>query len=399
MQFRSLILVFAGLPAAASLAQAPAQGTAQVSVARANFRATCSLDADVMATLLEGAEVEVLASEGDWYRVRHLATGIEGCLHHTVLGSVAVSEVEAEDDLREAEAREAAEREAAAREAAEREAAARAAELEAQRERREAELAAREAEGEQMAREADRATPGSKRLTGYLDFNIGYTAPAVDRLTYSGPVTQGSPPRVVPGSRADSDYQYDRDLTFGVAGGFLRALAAGGGIGAGVSHTRATYAVDLDLQVSRPHSMLPMAIVADGIATPGPDREETAVHLHVVYAPPTAEQWRIRLFLGPSLFRSELPLWSVVVSRFPVNPPRMEIQRVEFSTQEETVVGGHVGADLAYFFSDVFGIGALGMFSRATGEVTIALPDPAESLAADFDLGGVSATLGLRLRF
>lgn len=392
-----LILVFVAHPAVMSSAQTPAQETARVNVPRANFRATCSLDADVVAALLEGAEVEVLASEGEWYRVRHLATGIEGCLHRSVL-SVTPSGVEPEDDLSEAATDDAATREATAREAAEREAAARAAELEAERERREAERAAREAQRRQAAREADRTASGDL-LAGYLDFNIGYTVPAVDALSYSGPVTRGNPPGVVSGSRADSAYQYDRDLTFGVAGGFLRALAAGGDIGAGVSISRAAYTVDLDLQVSQSHPSNPTVIVADDIATSGPDREETAVHLHVVYAPPTTEPWRLRLFLGPSLLQSELPVWRAVVSRFPVDPPRMEIQRVEFSTQEETVVGGHVGADLAYFFSDAVGIGASGVYSRATGEVNIVLPEPAQSLAGDFNLGGVSAKVGLRLRF
>lgn len=381
---RGLILVLVGLTAVAGSAQTPEQETARVNVERANFRASCSLDADVMATLLEGAEVEVLAREGDWYRVRHFASGVEGCVHHTVLGSVTPPGEEPEDDLGEA-----TERAAAAREA----------ELEAERERREAERAAREAQRQQAAQEAEPPAPSDVRLAGYLDFNIGYTVPAIDGVSYSGPVTQGNPPSVVSGSRADSRYQYDRGLTFGVAGGFLRALTAGGGIGAGVSLTRAAYAVDLDLQVSQPHRSSPTVVVADDIATSGPDREETAVHLHVVYAPPLAEPWRMRLFLGPSLFQSELPLWSAVVSRFQQDPPRMEIQRVEFSTQEETVVGGHVGADLAYFFSDRVGIGASGVYSRATGEVTVVLPEPAQSLVGNFDLGGVSATLGLRLRF
>lgn len=394
---RGLILVLAGLTAVASSAQTPAEGTAQVNVERANFRATCSLDADIMATLLEGAEVEVLAQEGDWYRVRHFASGVEGCLHNSVLGSVTPVGAEPEDDLDEAAAREAAER--AAELEAEREAAAREAEVEAERERREAERVAREAQRQQVAQEAERTAPGGDRLAGYLDFNIGYTVPAIDGVSYSGPVTRGNPPRVVSGSRADSKYQYDRGLTFGVAGGFLRALPSGGGIGAGVRLTRATYAVDLDLQVSQPHRSIPTVIVADDFATSGPDREETVVHLHVVYAPPLAEPWRVRLFLGPSLFQSELPLWSAVVSRFPVNPPRMAIRRVEFSTQEEDVVGGHVGADLTYFFSDRVGIGASGVYSRATGEVTVDLPGPAQSLVGDLDLGGVSVTLGLRLRF
>lgn len=381
-----LLLVLAGIPTAASRAQTPAQGTATVSVERANFRAACSSSADVMATLLEGAEVEVLESLGDWYRVRHTATGVEGCLHRSVLGRVTPpAEVEPEDELREATEREAAQREAAEREAAQ----------------REAERAAREAEAEQRARETERTAPradSGERLTGYLDFNFGFTTPEDDSLSYSSPATEGRPPRPVPGSRAESQYQYARGRTFGVAAGFLRTLASGGRVGAGASLTRATYSTDLDLQVSRPHRLLPPAIVADGIATPGPDREETVLHLHAVFVTPSAERWQMRLFLGPSVFRSELPVWSVAVARFPVNPPRMVIRRVEFSAHEETVVGGHVGADLAYFLSDTFGIGASAVFSRATGELSIRTLDPEEPLVRDVPLGGLAAMLGIRLR-
>lgn len=392
-----LVLVFAGLPAAASQTQTPAQGTAQISVERANFRADCSPSADVMATLLEGAEVEILESRGDWYRVRHPATGVEGCVHSTVIGPVTplpeaepeevepapgepapeeptpeepepeeVEPEEVEEELPEAPARETAEPEVT-----ERDAEAREGELEAERE----------------------------RFTGYLDFNVGYATPAEDGLSYASPVIQGNPPRLIPGSRAQAEYEYGRDLAFGVAGGFLRTLSGGGGVGAGVSLTQATYGMGLGLQVSRPYPSIPTLIVADGFATLGPDREETVLHLHVIYAPPSGEQWQARFFLGPSVFRSELPVWGVVRARFPDDPPRMVIRRVEFSTREETVVGGHVGLDVAYFFSDAFGIGASAVLSGATGEISISTLDPEESLDLDVTLGGLSTTLGVRFRF
>lgn len=383
----ALVLVSAGLPAAASQTQTPAQGTAQVSVERANFRADCSPSADVMATLLEGAEVEILESRGDWYRIRHPATGVEGCVHSTVIGRVTplpeaepeevepelpepepeeVEAEEVEEELPEAPAREIAEPETT-----ERDAEAREGELEAERE----------------------------RFTSYLDFNVGYATPAEDGLSYASPVIQGSPPELVPGSRAQSEYEYGRDLAFGVAGGFLRTLSGGGSVGAGASLTQATYSMGLGLLVSRPHPSIPTLIVADGTATLGPDRKETVLHLHVVYKPPSGEQWQARFFLGPSVFRSELPVWGVVRAQFPMDPPRMVIRRVEFSTREETVVGAHVGVDVAYFFSDAFGIGASAVLSRGTGEISISTLDPEESLDLDVTLGGLSTTLGVRLRF
>lgn len=370
-----LVLVFAGLPAAASQTQTPAQGTAHVSVERANFRADCSPSADVMATLLEGAEVEILESRGDWYRVRHPATGVEGCVHSTVIGRVTppseAGPEEAEPELEEVEPQEPEEVEEELPEATERAAEAPEGELEAEPE----------------------------RFTGYLDFNVGYATPAEDGLSYASPVIQGNPPELVPGSRAQSEYEYGRDLTFGVGGGFLRTLSGGGGVGAGASLTQATYSMGLGLLVSRPYPSIPTLIVADGIATLGPDRKETVLHLHVVYAPPSGEQWQTRFFFGPSVFRSELPVWGVVRGGFPVDPPRMVIRRVEFSTREETVVGAHVGLDVAYFFSDAFGIGASAVLSGATGEISISTLDPEEPLDLDVTLGGLATMLGVRLRF
>lgn len=388
-----LVLAFAGLPAAASQTQAPVQGTAQVSVERANFRADCSPSADVMATLLEGAEVEILESRGDWYRIRHPATGVEGCVHGSVIGPVApLPEAEPEESEPEPEEVEPVpEVTVPVPDEVEPEP------VDVEPEEVEEELPeapARDAEAREGELEAER-----QRFTGYLDFNVGYATPAEDGLSYASPVIQGNPPRLVPGSRTQAEYEYGRDLAFGVAAGFLRTLSGGGGVGAGASLTHATYGMGLGVLVSRPFPSIPTLIVADGFATLGPDREETALHLHVVYAPPSGEQWQTRFFFGPSVFRSELPVWGVVRARFPGDPPRMVIRRIEFSTREETVVGGHVGLDVAYFFSDAFGIGASAVLSGATGEVSISTLDPEESLDLDVTLGGLSTTLGVRLRF
>lgn len=406
MQFRSighaadrvrlvggLVLVLAWLPAAASQAQTPAQGTAQVSVERANFRADCSLSADVMATLLEGAEVEILESRGDWYRIRHPATGVEGCVHASVIGPVTpLPEAEPEEpELEPEEVEPVPEVTVPVPEEVETEP------VDVEPEEVEEELPeapARDAEAREDELEAEH-----QRFTGYLDFNVGYATPAEDGLSYASPVIQGNPPRLVPGSRTQAEYEYGRDLAFGVAAGFLRTLSGGGGVGAGASLTQATYGMGLGLLVSRPYPSIPTLIVADGFATLGPDREETVLHLHVVYAPPSGEQWQTRFFFGPSVFRSELPVWGVVRGQFPVNPPRIVIRRVEFSTREETVVGGHVGLDVAYFFSDAFGIGASAVLSGATGEISISTLDPEESLDLDVTLGGLSTMLGVRLRF
>lgn len=233
------------------------QGTTEVSVPRANFRADCSMNAEVIATLTEGEEVELLGTAGSWYRVRHTESGIEGCMHHSVLGTVtSLSEEEAEGlEEWEEEAQERGE------EARERE-----------QEAREAEWAARRARGE-------------KRVTGYLDLNpVGYGTPGEDRLHFDGSlfsVDGAGRPVAIPNSHFENDFDYS------------------------------------------------------------------------------------------------------------------------FSTREETVVGGHLGTDVTYFFSKVFGIGASVIFSRATEEFEFSPPDLAagEQIVEEVILGGLSATLGVRFRF
>lgn len=80
---RSTLALCLGLAALPGIAQESL--TVRVDVAQANFRAGCSQDADVIADLERGEELRLLASEGPWYRVLHVESGIEGCMHRSVL--------------------------------------------------------------------------------------------------------------------------------------------------------------------------------------------------------------------------------------------------------------------------------------------------------------------------
>lgn len=358
------------------------RGTAEINVPRANFRADCSLSAEVVATLTEGEEVEVLGTAGSWYRVRHAESGIEGCMHQTVLGAVTPLSEEEAEELEEWE-EEIREREAEAREA---------------------ELEAREEEAERRAREAEwaaRRARGEKRVTGYLDLNIGYGTPGEDRLRTEGRLISFAtdPPTPVPNSRYEDEYEFGGDLTYGVAGGVLVALRAGGSVGGGASLTRSTYSTDLDLEASRPHFTVPGVIAGDRVTARAPDRTETALHVHAVYAPPTPEPLRVRVFVGPTVFRIELPVWEVIFWSTFENPPRLQIAEIQYGERKETVVGGHVGADVAYFFSKAFGIGASALYSRATEEFNFASTPDVEPIIEEVTLGGLSAMLGVRFRF
>lgn len=80
---RSTLALCLGLVALPAVAQESL--TVRVDVAQANFRAGCSEDADVIADLERGEKLRLLASEGSWYRVLHVESGIEGCMHRDVL--------------------------------------------------------------------------------------------------------------------------------------------------------------------------------------------------------------------------------------------------------------------------------------------------------------------------
>lgn len=93
---RSTLALCLGLAALPGVAQESL--TVRVDVAQANFRAGCSEDADVIADLERGEELRLLASEGSWYRVLHVESGIEGCMHRGVLEVETASEEIAEEE-------------------------------------------------------------------------------------------------------------------------------------------------------------------------------------------------------------------------------------------------------------------------------------------------------------
>ena len=88
---------------------------------------------------------------------------------------------------------------------------------------------------------------------------------------------------------------------------------------------------------------------------------------------PDSANLRLRVFGGPTLFRVKADTIDTVYfdQRSSVFLPQqtVTIQRYDFSPSEGSGLGFHAGADLAYFFSRVAGIGGLARFSR--GIVTL----------------------------
>lgn len=184
------------------------------------------------------------------------------------------------------------------------------------------------------------------------------------------------------------------------------ALYRGGAIGGGAAITRSTYTLDISSEWVLDNPDVPFVgdIASDRFRGEGPDRAETALHVHAVYAPPLGESVRdrlqVRIFVGPTLFWADFPA-EVGVGDWQTgrNPWRFDILALDYDEQSETVLGGHAGADLAYFFSRAFGVGTSVIYSRGSETFRFTPADDPDPIEAEVTLGGLSATVGVRFRF
>lgn len=78
-------VTLAALVPATALEAAQLDRRAEVSVRSANVRQDCSLSSPVLRSLPRGEQLVVLESVGEWHRVRHAYSGLEGCMHDSVI--------------------------------------------------------------------------------------------------------------------------------------------------------------------------------------------------------------------------------------------------------------------------------------------------------------------------
>ncbi|MCY4077645.1 MAG: hypothetical protein OXH04_19680 [Acidobacteria bacterium] len=130
-----------------------------------------------------------------------------------------------------------------------------------------------------------------------------------------------------------------------------------------------------------------------GVAA-GLTRQELGFHLQAQYLAPVTDSLTVTLFGGPTVIslQQDLVTDAQFRQRYPYETATYD--RAIAGGQSGTGVGFNVGADLAYYFSDLAGVGVLARYSRATvdlasgGGGTVGVP------AGGLHLGG-----GLRLRF
>lgn len=130
-----------------------------------------------------------------------------------------------------------------------------------------------------------------------------------------------------------------------------------------------------------------------GVAA-GLTRQELGFHLEAQYLVPVTDSLTVTLFGGPTVISLQQDLVADVQFRQPYPYEAATYDRPIAGGQSGTGVGFNVGADLAYYFSDLAGVGVLARYSRATVDLASAGGGTVGVPAGGLRVGG-----GLRLRF
>lgn len=200
------------------------------------------------------------------------------------------------------------------------------------------------------------------------------------------------------------DFPYNRE-TATTTGNY--AVERGGGIDAGVfvrvwRHLAAGASVssvvrtsDANFSARYPHPFFFSQVRTADTSVGDLDRAEVAAHLSAAWLLPSTGRFGGVLYAGPSFFSitQDAVETLTVTEAYPYDT--VTIAPGGSPTElSESAVGFHVGADVGWYFSRRFGIGAMARYTSAKTTVAI-------GSGQDFDLeaGGFQAGLGLRLRF
>jgi hypothetical protein len=234
---------------------------------------------------------------------------------------------------------------------------------------------------------------------GWIDVNIGGASPAESALT-----TSGSYPYFGEVATESASYEFNRGGEFDFGGGVM--ITPQFGLGVSFAGTATNHPVNLSANI--PHPIYRSAYGSDsGETTESLDRTEGSVNIQAVFQmEDKANRNRFRFFGGPTHFRVKADAvgeveWEQVYGIFSrVND--VTITGWNGEEVEETGWGVNVGADYAYFFNRIVGLGMIGRYNY--GKVTFtAVSTASDSIIPDEDVevkvGGFQFGGGLRLRF
>jgi hypothetical protein len=171
---------------------------------------------------------------------------------------------------------------------------------------------------------------------------------------------------------------------FRVTGNFALAAA--------VSYAVGESEASLAAQVPHPFFLnrdRELAGLAAGLA-----REEIGLHVQAQLLLPVTESFTVTLFGGPTLIQLSHDLVADVRFRQQYPYETASYDGATAGWESGTGFGFNAGADIAYYFSDLAGVGVLARYSRATVE----LPS-AGGITVGVPAGGTHVAGGLRLRF
>lgn len=205
-----------------------------------------------------------------------------------------------------------------------------------------------------------------------------------------------------------ADVAFDHPLFGSETGGFDADLSGGDGdlieisagfwlrprFGIAVAATRVSFGGDALVAARIPHPFLfdrPLSVEG---SESGLSRDETAVHLQLMWRIRTGRKFELSLFAGPTFFELEQDLVSGVEFDWSYPFDEAALRGAHRQRQSASSTGWNAGAEAVYWFGGRAGLGANVRHSRDS--VGLATAD-GESVAVD--VGGLQTSLGLRVRF
>ena len=234
------------------------------------------------------------------------------------------------------------------------------------------------------------------RYRGYVAVNGGLQVVSgefTDAATFAGPspvyaelvssAATGDP------SSFNGAYRVESGPVIDVSGG--ASLWRNLGVGVSVSLYRRDAEASVSARLPHPFFLGSVRTIAGNMPV---YHDERAVHLHALVTVPVNPALTMTVFGGPTVFSLRQALVTDV--RFTHSYPYDDAALAGIVTGEQSrsAIGFNAGVDVAYYFTDVIGVGWLTRYSAGT----IDLPSAGDRSVA-VPAGGLHAAGGLRLRF
>jgi hypothetical protein len=229
------------------------------------------------------------------------------------------------------------------------------------------------------SRRASRAAQGWRDI-GYVSANFGWQSSST---TFTDARTLPLPTGDSELRQMTSSYNVKAGPMFDVGVG-VRLVKS---LGVAVSVTRFSVSNNITIDGTMPHPFLFNRLRPLSGTAPG-TREELAVHVDGVWVVP-GRKLQVAIFGGPTFFNAKQTVVNDYTYNdvYPFDAPPTFTAGVS-AEQSKTATGFNAGADIGYFFTDIFGVGGVLRFSRGTLKSSI----------GDLDLGGPQFSAGVRIR-